>query len=734
MNQKEEKDQFLFDLPIIPLHLNKPLAKTHETIKFTPGGFEKYKYSIVLPKQWQVDSEVKEVNKHFPRWWIIGLFAPVMEPSAPFVSVTMCKFKFEINLEDWMEYFCKADNWQIFATRWWKVPSKGIVIDCGAYKIRDSETDVMRAMAFSNNKRIFMICGVARSPVWDQFKNHFLVACATFTLSKPKTNSFEKFDIFEGCNPFIGISFPSSWKLQEQTDTPKGKSAIELQLVDSNDTLAYLLIKASSILDFDPKLKPLDILIEQALQELEQSGFEFTANKVFIQGKEFKHSSALTGWVNGKPHLDSLSQTIKGYYGTAIIPGKVGDNIVESRLGFRVLDSTAFSIYLISVSKKSDFILWMRSKRAFEITREFLWNDELNRNANIFKELHLGDELNHLKLQGGLQEIGWKMKTQINIITNKDPRKLAYNKLEKPIWLVDKESSVCMNCKAPFTVTLRRHHCRNCGLIFCSKCSTERRAIPKYGFFDPVRVCDNCAKLLGNESSTNSENIKKAKKLQRTQFPIERHSWGFWKPGSYVKTQTWKNTDATTSRYITYTLQSVNVNKYSLQIQQTTHSNKEPLNKTVTLRYDQDDDMMLYSPSTPKVQYGVQLISIENEWFECTVWKTISEGLDSIERSQWVAEKISFPIKTVVRNEPTQSYSERVVIKLNDEIRVSKKSVKCIKYQGFTINDDSERTTHLVWMSEDVPGDLVKMYTQFPNGESSTTEVVDFKATPRKIK
>jgi alpha-tubulin suppressor-like RCC1 family protein len=64
-------------------------------------------------------------------------------------------------------------------------------------------------------------------------------------------------------------------------------------------------------------------------------------------------------------------------------------------------------------------------------------------------------------------------------------------------WVEDKDAKECMNCKVVFTFVVRKHHCRNCGGIFCSKCSDKRIAILKYGLTDPVRVCTSCYSKLG---------------------------------------------------------------------------------------------------------------------------------------------------------------------------------------------------------------------------------------------
>lgn len=47
-----------------------------------------------------------------------------------------------------------------------------------------------------------------------------------------------------------------------------------------------------------------------------------------------------------------------------------------------------------------------------------------------------------------------------------------------PTWLDDTETDSCMKCSAGFTFRKRRHHCRACGLIFCSICCFIKVALP----------------------------------------------------------------------------------------------------------------------------------------------------------------------------------------------------------------------------------------------------------------
>ncbi|XP_013394068.1 RUN and FYVE domain-containing protein 2 isoform X1 [Lingula anatina] len=77
----------------------------------------------------------------------------------------------------------------------------------------------------------------------------------------------------------------------------------------------------------------------------------------------------------------------------------------------------------------------------------------------------------------------------------------AQQALKEAQWADDAEATNCKGCTKEFSLSRRKHHCRNCGDIYCSECSDNKMPLPSSA--KPVRVCDNCHTLLLQRYSAN---------------------------------------------------------------------------------------------------------------------------------------------------------------------------------------------------------------------------------------
>ncbi|XP_041096958.1 myotubularin-related protein 4 isoform X2 [Polyodon spathula] len=59
-------------------------------------------------------------------------------------------------------------------------------------------------------------------------------------------------------------------------------------------------------------------------------------------------------------------------------------------------------------------------------------------------------------------------------------------------WVPDHMASHCFSCDSEFWLAKRRHHCRNCGNVFCGGCCYLKLPIPDQQLYDPVLVCNSC--------------------------------------------------------------------------------------------------------------------------------------------------------------------------------------------------------------------------------------------------
>ncbi|XP_047499600.1 1-phosphatidylinositol 3-phosphate 5-kinase-like isoform X3 [Penaeus chinensis] len=92
-----------------------------------------------------------------------------------------------------------------------------------------------------------------------------------------------------------------------------------------------------------------------------------------------------------------------------------------------------------------------------------------------------------------------------NIIDNRGSTPQQYKDSDfKQYWLPDSVSRECYECEEKFTTFRRRHHCRVCGQIFCSRCCNSMIPGKIIGYTGELRVCTYCCKVVLSYLQSNN--------------------------------------------------------------------------------------------------------------------------------------------------------------------------------------------------------------------------------------
>lgn len=86
--------------------------------------------------------------------------------------------------------------------------------------------------------------------------------------------------------------------------------------------------------------------------------------------------------------------------------------------------------------------------------------------------------------------------SSLRLINRTDPSASLNTHIPAPLWVPDNYMDHCVVCEKPFTFTHRRHHCRGCGQLYCSKCTSYRHPLTELGYGRTTsksqRVCKYC--------------------------------------------------------------------------------------------------------------------------------------------------------------------------------------------------------------------------------------------------
>ncbi|KAL5019311.1 hypothetical protein ScPMuIL_005033 [Solemya velum] len=158
-------------------------------------------------------------------------------------------------------------------------------------------------------------------------------------------------------------------------------------------------------------------------------------------------------------------------------------------------------------NKRTALVTDLRIEREWRGTLQKTLEEEKDKAVKLQTELHQIKEVQkdfeklqsrHMSLQDTCEE---QERTLAELGSHLSESKLKMEDMREATqvvkdaqWVKDHEAAICKQCNKDFNVARRKHHCRNCGDIFCAECSDNKMPLPSSS--KPVRVCDTCQSVL----------------------------------------------------------------------------------------------------------------------------------------------------------------------------------------------------------------------------------------------
>ncbi|XP_050413621.1 FYVE, RhoGEF and PH domain-containing protein 2 [Patella vulgata] len=130
--------------------------------------------------------------------------------------------------------------------------------------------------------------------------------------------------------------------------------------------------------------------------------------------------------------------------------------------------------------------------------------------ANTFNLMSKQKTIELLDEQTPEDEVNWYESIKQTVIEYKEKKQRIRDKQQSltnlesgiegnvgeraPRWIPDESATICMRCDAAFSTFRRRHHCRACGWVICSKCC--KKAPLEYLNNKIERVCQKCYNVI----------------------------------------------------------------------------------------------------------------------------------------------------------------------------------------------------------------------------------------------
>ncbi|KHD11471.1 hypothetical protein PN36_29130 [Candidatus Thiomargarita nelsonii] len=336
--------------PKLPIGKTIPpdvLESSFFKVQDKPYGNPELAYSLLVPKDWNVDSSLKAKTNQLGRERLkpLAIFA-APDGSHSFIQLHAIGLPREISAAHWLRHYAATTDRTIVELEELSVLFADSLM---TFKIED-HTFVGRAAVRIDGDRLFMVFGFAIEAAYQALAETFGLAISSFKLLSPSSRTSIEPHRRHNLADIVQFDCPASWKHKVPENPPIGKQAIDFYHFDDNNAFQGLIrVKAVS-----------KTVVNQSEEVIKNTVEEYADSNLILRDK--LHSSPVGSY------SARFSNGFLIIYGCTI----EGNEENQQELWICAFEDEKHYIVtsLLTPSRRQIFYTWAFNKRAYEIVLE----------------------------------------------------------------------------------------------------------------------------------------------------------------------------------------------------------------------------------------------------------------------------------------------------------------------------------------------------------------------------
>lgn len=347
-------------IPFENLVSDEELHTRYGSVTVTPNVASDWAFRLVLPRDWIQDPSTSTVAPAIGQLAQLGLFAAQDHTVRPVgVQVWGTLIPFEVNLVDWLQIYIDQNSMDLIEKHILEF-AVGPVVDSLVAHLHGSQRMLTRLTASSDSDHVYLVAGMAAERVYKSFARTLgLAAVSFYPLQKTGSDFMENMAIYQDPARRMWFQYPNSWNIESLKTSPL-VSAVALRLQSSAELLAYLRVQTV----VGKRDYPAQAWLEPIRKDLAAAN----VNLVSLDSVLSERDAPSKLWAGEAEINDTHIQCVIAI--KPMIRRANEGNVAVGQTGADEL--SGFASVLLCPLRQRQPLLWMRSKRAFEIVQATL--------------------------------------------------------------------------------------------------------------------------------------------------------------------------------------------------------------------------------------------------------------------------------------------------------------------------------------------------------------------------